>query len=43
MDPEESYQSDTVLSFVFVMEEKIERRPPRGKHAEVLLHAWLAL
>ena len=33
MDPEKSYQSDTVLSFVCAMGYKIERTPPRDKHA----------
>ena len=33
MDPEKS-QSDTVLSFVCAMGYKIERTPPRDKHAE---------
>ena len=33
MDPEISYQSDTVLSFVCAMGYKIERTPPRDKHA----------
>ena len=51
MDPEKSYQSDTILSFVCVMGYKIQRTPPRDKHAinsiillqEALLNAWLAL